>query len=329
MSASYPSSIAGRFGRWLLNDPSLFGELSPCAARRIDWLRAGPFVALHALVLLVPVVGVSWTAVGVAAGLYVLRMFLVTAVFHRYFSHRAYRVGRIPQFVLAALACTAGQRGPLWWAAHHREHHAESDGPLDPHSPRHQGRWYSHTLWFLTRGSHATRRERVRDWLPYPELRALEAFEWLPFVLLGVACAALGGWLGTAHPELGTSAGQLFVWGFGVSTVVLYHATYTINSLAHGWGSRRFPTRDDSRNNPVLALITLGEGWHNNHHYYPASARMGFRWWELDITHLGLLTMSALGIARDLRPVPARVLDRARGQVARGAAGVEDRGAVR
>ena len=295
-----------------MNDPLLFDGLSPWEARRIDRLRAGPFVLLHAMVLLVPVVGVSTTAVLAAIGLYLARMFLVTAVFHRYFSHRAYRLGRPAQFVLAVLTCTAGQRGPLWWAAHHREHHIESDGPRDPHSPSHRGRWYSHALWFLTRGSFATRLDRVRDWSSYPELCWLEALDWVPMASLAAACWIVGGWLQGSHPELGVTPAQLFVWGFVISTVALYHATYTINSLAHGWGTRRFETADDSRNNLFLALLTLGEGWHNNHHRYPASARMGFQWWEVDFTHVGLLLMERLGIASDLRPVPAHILAEAR-----------------
>jgi stearoyl-CoA desaturase (delta-9 desaturase) len=163
-------------------------------------------------------------------------------------------------------------------------------------------------LWFLTPESFATPAARVRDWMRYPELRWLERFDWVPFVGLGAACWGLGAWLEARHPALGVNAGQVFVWGFVVSTVALYHATYTINSLAHGWGSRRFDTGDDSRNNALLALLTLGEGWHNNHHHYPASARMGFRWWELDATWLGLRALAALGLIADLRPVPARVL---------------------
>ena len=308
------SSSIGRVRRWLFNDPELYGQLSPAEARRIDWMRAGPFLLLHGLVLLIPVVGVSPVAVAFAVGLYLVRMFLVTAVFHRYFSHRSYRLSRGMQFILAVLACTAGQRGPLWWAGHHREHHVESDTPQDPHSPRQHGRWYSHALWFLTRGSFATPTARVKDWTRYPELRWLEAFDWLPFVGLGAACAAAGWWLQRDVASLGTSASQMFVWGFAVSTVLLYHATYTINSLAHGWGSRRFDTDDDSRNNPLLALITLGEGWHNNHHHYPASARMGFYWWEVDLTHLGLRGMETVGLASDLRPVPGKILRDGRGR---------------
>ena len=299
--------------RWLLNDPRTFESPADARARRVDPLRAAPFFALHAACALVVVVGVSPVALWVCAALYVSRMFFITAFYHRYFSHRAFRASRGAALAMAVLGCTAGQRGPLWWAAHHRVHHQTSDTPDDPHSPRHRGRWFSHTLWFLTPQSFATPAERVRDWMRWlPELRIVERIDWLPFVALGVACAGLGGWLEGARPELGTSAGQMFVWGFAVSTVLLYHATYTINSLAHGWGSRRYDTPDDSRNNALLAAITLGEGWHNNHHRYPAAARQGFRWWELDPTWMGLRLLAALGLISDLTPVPARVLDEPR-----------------
>ena len=126
-------------------------------------------------------------------------------------------------------------------------------------------------------------------------------------VLLFVAGMALERWA----PGLGTNGPQLLIWGFFVSTVVLFHATVTINSLAHRWGRQRFDTRDDSRNNLWLALITFGEGWHNNHHFFPGSARQGFRWWEIDLTWYGLRAMQALGLVRDLKPVPAWVLAKA------------------
>ena len=237
-----------------------------------------------------------------------LRMFFIAAFFHRYFSHRAYAVSRSVQFVMAVLGCTAGQRGPLWWAGHHREHHLTSDTTEDPHSPSRRGFLFSHTLWFLTRGSFATPGRRVRDWLRYPELRLLERIDWLPFVGLGLACWLLGDWLAEVAPSLGTTGAQMFVWGFLISTVVLYHATYTTNSLAHRYGRRRYATNDNSRNNFWVSLLTLGEGWHNNHHHYPACARQGFFWWELDISWLGLCLLASLGVVRDLRPVPAHVL---------------------
>ena len=297
-----------RLWRWLINDERAFDNLDEAGRARFDWLRVTPFVAIHLACFAVIEVGVSAVAFSVALALYVLRMFFVTAFFHRYFAHRAFRASRVMQFVMAVLGCTAGQRGPLWWAAHHREHHIASDTDQDPHSPTHRGFLFSHTLWFLTRGSFATPAHRVRDWLRYRELVWLERFDWLPFVALAAACWGLGAWLESTAPQFETSGAQMLVWGFFVSTVALYHATYTINSLAHRFGRRRYATRDDSRNNAWLALITLGEGWHNNHHRFPAAARQGFFWWELDLSFLGLRLLAMLGLVRDLRPVPAHVL---------------------
>ncbi|MFT5391838.1 MAG: stearoyl-CoA desaturase (delta-9 desaturase) [Gammaproteobacteria bacterium] len=301
-----------RMWRWLSNDQSRLCELDESERARLDWFRVVPFVAIHLACFAVVVVGVSPAAVGVAVALYLVRMFFVTAFFHRYFSHRAFRASRPVQFAMGALGCTTGQRGPLWWAGHHRQHHSTSDTILDPHSPAHRGFLFSHTLWFLTRGSFATPSHRVRDWLRFPELRLLERLDWLPFVGLAAGCWVLGAWLESSVPALGTNGPQMLVWGFFISTVALYHATYTINSLAHRFGKRRYQTGDDSRNNFWLALITLGEGWHNNHHYYPSAARQGFFWWEIDLSYLGLRLMARLGLVRDMRPVPPRVLEQAR-----------------
>ncbi len=293
---------------WLVNDERACGGLDETSAECIDWPRALPFLAIHLACFAVLWVGVSPVAVAVAVALYLARMFFVTAFFHRYFAHRAFRASRPVQFLMAVLGCTAGQRGPLWWAGHHREHHVTADTAEDPHSPDHRGFFFSHTLWFLTRRAFTTPAGRVRDWLRYPELRWLERLDWVPFVALAAGCYALGAHLDQSAPELGTSGAQMLVWGFFVSTTVLYHATYTINSLAHRFGRRRYPTRDSSRNNLWLALLTLGEGWHNNHHYYPAAARQGFFWWEIDLSFLLLRLMSAIGLVSDLRPVPAHVL---------------------
>ena len=293
---------------WVINDETLVRHLSTAERNQIDLLRLLPFALLHGACLFVLVVGVSPVAVAVAIALYAVRMFAITGFYHRYFSHRSFKVPRGTQFLMALAGCTAGQRGPLWWAGHHREHHAESDTAADPHSPKHHGFLFSHTLWFLTRGNFPLRRNRVRDWLRFPELVWLERLDWVPFLALGVACYALGAWLEATAPSLRTSGPQMLIWGFFVSTVTLYHATYTINSVAHRFGRRRYETGDTSRNNAWLALITLGEGWHNNHHHYPLAARQGFFWWELDICYLGLRLMETVGLASDLRPVPASIL---------------------
>lgn len=277
-------------------------------ADRIDWVRGAPFVALHLACFGVVWVGVSPVAVAVAVMLYALRMFALTGFYHRYFSHKTFRTSRIVQFVFAVIGAACVQRGPLWWAAHHRNHHRHADTTLDPHSPGVHGFLWSHMGWFLTPRGFRTELERVPDLAKYPELRWLDRYDVAVPVLLALALYALGALLQHVAPQLHTSGGQLLVWGFFISTVVLFHATVTINSLAHRFGSRRFATRDDSRNNPWLALLTFGEGWHNNHHYFPGSARQGFRWWEIDLTWYGLKLMALLGLVHDLKPVPAWVL---------------------
>ena len=279
-------------------------------ADRVDWLRVLPFVLLHLGCLAVIWVGASPIALLVAALLYAVRMFAITGFYHRYFSHRAFRTSRPMQFIFALVGAASVQRGPLWWAAHHRHHHRHSDAPEDPHSPRH-GFWRSHMGWFLTKRAFATDLRRVPDLARFPELRWLDRFDVAVPAAMAVALYGVGEVLERVAPGLGTNGPQLLVWGFFVSTVVLFHATVTINSLAHRFGSRRFATTDDSRNNLWLALLTFGEGWHNNHHFYASSARQGFRWWEIDLTWYGLRLLAALGLVRDLKPVPAWVLAKA------------------
>lgn len=277
----------------------------------IDWIRCIPFIALHLGCLGVLWVGWSPVAILVAALMYVFHMFVITAFYHRYFSHRAFKTSRVFQFIGAFAATSSAQRGPLWWAAHHRHHHLHSDDEHDTHSPSQRGLLMSHVGWFMTKGAYKTPERLVRDWNRYPELRFINRHDWLAPLLLAVSLFGLGALLEAVAPALRTSAWQMFVWGFVVSTVVVYHATYTINSLAHRWGKARYDTGDDSRNNFWLAILTMGEGWHNNHHHYPAAARQGFRWWEVDMTYYGLILLSKLGLIWDLRGVPQRVLQEA------------------
>jgi stearoyl-CoA desaturase (Delta-9 desaturase) len=274
-------------------------------ADRIDWLRVIPFIGMHLACLGMIWVGVSWIAVAVAAALYVLRMFALTGFYHRYFSHRAFKTSRATQFIFALIGAMCVQRGPLWWAAHHRNHHRHADTELDIHSPIRHGFLWSHLGWFLTPRGFRTDWESIPDLRRYPELRVLDRFDIAVPIALAVGLFFFGRWLQQAHPAFGTSGAQMLIWGFFISTVVLFHATVTINSLAHRFGSRRYDTADNSRNNWLLALITFGEGWHNNHHHFPGAARQGFRWWELDMTYYLLLAMSACGLVWDLKPVPA------------------------
>lgn len=270
----------------------------------IDWLRVIPFVLLHLTCLLVFWVGWSAVALWVALGSYVLRMFAITAFYHRYFSHKAFKTSRVCQFLFALLGATATQRGPIWWASHHRRHHRYSDQAKDIHSPR-QGFFWSHIGWFLCLKNFATQEQCVRDLIKFPELRLLDRFDSCAPIIYAFSMLALGAFLETTFPALHTNALQMLVWGYFISTVLLIHGTLSVNSLAHVFGSRRYQTADDSRNNLWLALLTLGEGWHNNHHHYPVSARQGFFWWEIDISYYFLKVMAWCGLIWDLRAVPA------------------------
>jgi len=312
---NFPVSTIGRAAAalrcWF--DTSSAGEGASKDDNVIDWLRAVPFLAMHLACLGVIWVGVSKVAIATAVALYAIRMFALTGFYHRYFSHRTFRTSRAVQFVFAVIGASCVQRGPLWWAAHHRQHHRHADTQQDPHSPGIHGFLWSHMGWFLTARAFRTDIARVPDLAAFPELRWLDRYDTLVPVILACMLYGVGAWLGHAAPALGTSGAQMLVWGFFVSTVVLFHATVTINSLAHRFGARRFETKDSSRNNLWLALITFGEGWHNNHHFYPGCARQGFRWWEIDLTFYGLKALAALGLVHGLKPVPAWLSAKVRG----------------
>jgi stearoyl-CoA desaturase (delta-9 desaturase) len=269
---------------------------SPHDPDRPDWTSSAPFLASHGLAFATPfLVPLEARWLALAAALYAVRMFAITAGYHRYFAHRTYRTSRAFQLVLAFVGGTAAQHGALWWAAHHRDHHRWSDGPGDIHSPLRRGFLWAHVGWILSRRHHETKLDRVKDLARYPELRFLDRAHTLPPIALAVGLFLAAGWPG-------------LLWGFFVSTVVLWHATFAINSLAHVFGRRRYETGDGSRNSLALALLTFGEGWHNNHHHYPASTRQGFFWWELDLSYLALRVLAAIGLVRDLREPPARVV---------------------
>ena len=247
------------------------------------------FVALHLAVVAVFFVPATPHLLMWLAATYSLRMFGVTAGYHRYFSHRSYRLGRIAQFLMAFLSQTSGQKGVLWWAAQHRDHHRYSDREQDIHSPRQRGFWWAHVGWVLSNEHDSYDPKRVADMARFPELRWLDRYHWIPTVVFAAFILMVGG------------VGAL-VWGYVVSTVVLYHCTFAINSLAHIFGTRRFETADHSRNNWLLALVTFGEGWHNNHHFSMGSCRQGIRWWEIDITYGVLRLLAIPGIVKDMRP---------------------------
>lgn len=265
--------------------------------REYQWKGSGPQWLVHIGALMGLWYGlwygVSWQVWALCFGLYFVRMFGVTGFYHRYFSHRTYKTSRWFQFVMAVWAMSSSQRGIAWWAAHHRNHHKFSDTIHDVHSPRLTGFWHSHIMWLYDKND-VTDWDRVKDLAKYPELVWLDRWWHLPPALLAVTCLAIAGWPG-------------FLIGFCLSTTLLWHGTFTINSLSHVWGKRRYETTDDSRNNWVLAIITLGEGWHNNHHYYMNSTRQGFFWWEYDVTYYLLKVMSWIGLVWDLKEPPARV----------------------
>jgi stearoyl-CoA desaturase (Delta-9 desaturase) len=254
-----------------------------------------PFVVVHLSCLAALWTGVTTEALILCAAFYVLRIFAIGAGYHRYFAHRAYKTSRAAQFLLAFLAQTSAQRGVLWWAAKHRRHHRHSDTELDVHSPRRHGFLYAHVGWIFTPRHEATDYAEIADFARYPELVWLDRHPYLPATVLGVLAWLLAGWPG-------------LVVGFAWSTVLVWHATFAINSVAHLAGRRRYVTGDDSRNNWLLAVLTMGEGWHNNHHAYQSSVRQGFRWWEYDPTFYILKALSWTGLVWDLQSPPASVI---------------------
>jgi stearoyl-CoA desaturase (delta-9 desaturase) len=270
---------------------------SPPAATddRIRFVGSIPFLLAHLVPLLAIVTGVHARDLLLCAALYLGRMFFITAGYHRYFAHRSYKLARVPQFLMAFGGTTAAQKGPLWWAGHHRDHHRFADTDRDVHSPL-KGFWWSHVGWILADRYKATNFNGIRDFARYPELRWLNRYDWVGPWMLGVACFLIGGWSG-------------LVVGFFGSTVLLWHGTFIVNSVAHVFGRRRYDTDDLSRNSLLVALVTGGEGWHNNHHHYQASARQGFFWWEIDTTFYLLRLLSWVGVVRGLRTPPARVRD--------------------
>ena len=276
---------------------------------KVDWIRVLPFVFLHAGCLGVLWVGWSPVALWTAVALYFIRMFAVTGIHHRYFSHKTYSTSRFGQFLLAVFAGTTVQRGSLWWAYHHRHHHQHSDGPEDAHSPHVHGFLWSHIGWITSRRNFPTDYTKIKDLAKFPELVWLNRFDLVVPILFGFLTYFAGVGLERFAPGLGTNGPQMLVWAFFVSTTVLFHGTACINSMAHLMGRRRFKTDDDSRNSFILAIITLGEGWHNNHHRYQSSTRNGFYWWEIDPTYYGLKLLSWTGFIWGLKDVPQSILD--------------------
>ncbi len=278
------------------------------ASDEINWTRIAPFIAMHLSLLAIFWVGFSWTAFWACVAMYLIRMFAITGFYHRYFSHKTFKTSRFVQFLFAFIGASSAQRGPLWWASHHRVHHAKVDTEDDPHSPKLQGFIWSHMLWFLTEKNFQSQAHKIKDFSKFKELQILDRFDIVAPIIMAVVIYSIGEMLAYFAPSLNTNGWQLVVWGFFVSTIILYHATYTINSIAHRFGRRRFDTKDESRNNWFLAIITLGEGWHNNHHHYAGTVRQGFKWYEVDVTYYLLKLMSWVGLVWDLKPIPEKVV---------------------
>ncbi len=271
-----------------------------------NWLHELDFIGIHLVPLLALFTTVRTFDWIVCAVLYVARMFFVTGGYHRYFSHRAFKTSRFFQFILAFGAQSSFQKGVLWWAANHRIHHKHSDTPDDPHSANLYGFWYAHIGWIMGPEYKPTRYDLIKD-MKHRELYWLNKYHFVPPVILAIAVYLIGNKVnGAGFFDWSAGLSTLFI-GFFLSTILVFHGTFTINSLMHKIGKQRYKTGDQSRNSLVLALVTLGEGWHNNHHYYQSAARQGFYWWEIDITYYIIRFLGFLGIVWDIRPVPVKV----------------------
>jgi stearoyl-CoA desaturase (delta-9 desaturase) len=270
--------------------------VAPAPRKQYRWVTTIPFFLVHVVALVGPFfVDFSWKLLLLAVIFYYVRIFFVTAAYHRYFSHRTFRTSRAFQFLLALGAQTSVQKGVVWWASHHRLHHKKSDLPGDVHSAKLDGFFWSHVGWIISKDHEETDLSRVQDLAKYPELMWLNRYHVVPPILFAVGMYLAGGW-----PAL--------MWGFFVSTVLCWHGTFTINSLSHLFGKRRYGTTDDSRNNVWLAILTMGEGWHNNHHHYQRSVNQGFFWWEWDPTYYILWALSKVGLVWDLHKPPTHVM---------------------
>jgi stearoyl-CoA desaturase (delta-9 desaturase) len=298
--AWYPAAVTAPARSAVRSGPAAESDLD-----RLELSACIPLLSVQAGCLLVLWTGASPVALAVCAGTYLVRAFGVAAGYHRLLSHRAFETSRPFGWVLAFLGCAAGQLGPLWWAAHHRRHHLHSDHEGDPHSPVGRGMWWAHMRWLLCRRFSHSDLSNLADATGRPELRLLDRLHWVAPATFALGCYGLGVWLAARAPGLGTDGLQMLAWGFFVSTTLLYHATFAVNSLAHTFGGRRFDIPDRSRNNAFVSLLTLGEGWQNNHHAHPACATTSFSRWELDPTYRVLRGLEAVGLVWNLRAKPS------------------------
>lgn len=274
------------------------------------------FVVIHTLPLLAIWTGATAFDWIVCGFFYFFRMFWITGGYHRYFSHKSYQTSRWFQFVIAFMAQTSMQKGALWWAAHHRVHHRTSDTVQDPHSMKIYGFLYSHFGWIMGPDYKETHFHLIQDYAKFPELRWLNRNHLVPPFTLMFLIFVVGGFVNDTPAvlqemvwggwHLGGALSALLI-GFLLSTAILYNGTFSINSIMHKIGKKRYNTGDESRNSFILAILTMGEGWHNNHHYYQVAARNGFYWWEIDMTYYILKVFSWMGLVWDLKGVPEPV----------------------
>jgi stearoyl-CoA desaturase (delta-9 desaturase) len=274
-------------------------------------MASSPIFFMHIAALGVFFTGFSWSAVVALIVTYVVRVFALTAGFHRYFSHRSYKTSRGFQFVLAWVGTSSAQLGPMWWAANHRHHHQHSDKEEDIHSPVVKDAFWSHIGWVLCRAYGSIRHDRIKDLSKYPELCFIDRFHVLPVASLIGLLYGLGYGLNAYYPALGTSGMQMVMWGFFLSTILVYHVTFCVNSVTHIVGKKRFDNDDESRNSWWVALLTFGEGWHNNHHRWPLSARQGMYWWEFDLSYLMLRVLEKIGLVWDIKVYPKNIYEEA------------------
>lgn len=261
--------------------------------KKINWCNGTFLIVAHAAAI-TSLFFWSWPAVIVAVVLYWVAGSLGIGMgFHRLITHRGYKVSKAVEYFLVTCGTLALEGGPIEWVATHRIHHAHTDQTGDPHTPR-DGGWWAHVGWIL-RGTaqhhdQETLERYVPDLIKDRYYRWLNRYFYLPAIVLGIALFALGGW-------------QVMLWGLFLRVTLALHATWLVNSATHLWGKRRFDTVDDSRNSWWVALLTFGEGWHNNHHAHPTSARHGIKWYELDLNWLGIRSLQLLGLARRIKRV--------------------------
>ena len=270
---------------------------------RINWITT-TFMVLFHIGAIAALFFFSWKNLAAAVVTYFFAINVgIGMTYHRLLTHRGYRVPKGLEYFLTACGCLALEGGPIFWVATHRVHHQNSDQEGDPHTP-HDGTWWAHAGWILSgRAMHSETallgryapdltRDKGQVWL--------SKFHWVPLTVTGILQMALGAALAPPEHRVVGALGMV-LWGIFFRTVLGLHSTWLVNSATHLWGSRRFETRDDSRNSWWVALLTGGEGWHNNHHAHPVSARHGLVWYEFDINYYGIWVMEKLGLAKKVQ----------------------------